>query len=323
MSGARAFINPASQSYASLKADLRLTAYEQAKFDVLNAHIVNRVVRGGELVIVGDPGTPSCTRQEAYLMGKAAIIHQDIELNGAGVDDFFIENFELLQSLLTHASLGVGAVGTGWSGHLEHIKKTLEDIERLHRNYLGGGTLKERDVFYARRAELFAELDRQLKFFLAHGAGLRRQASIKRMLEISTKSYLTQGEIARYAEKTSGVAKAVNVIKRGVYVGIGLEVTAAGLKLQKACTAGRDEICKEARYIEGFSLVGSLGGGTVGGVIGGATAARACVMLGVATRGLGKLACAIIGGSTAGSLLGEEGSERGALLGRRLYEAEL
>ena len=184
MSGARAFINPRPQSYASLKADLRLTAYEQTKFDVLNAHIVDRVVRGGELVIVGDPDTPSCTRQEAYLMGKAAIVHQDIELSGAGVDDFFIENFELLQSLLTHASLGVGAVGAGWSGHLEHIKKTLEDIERLHRTYLGGGTLKERDVFYAMRAELFAELDRQLKFFLAHGAGLRRQASIKRMLEI-------------------------------------------------------------------------------------------------------------------------------------------
>ncbi|MFK3909036.1 hypothetical protein ACQKO6_19890 [Pseudomonas monteilii] len=321
MSGARAFINPRPQSYASLKADLRLTAYEQTKFDVLNAHIVDRVVRGGELVIVGDPDTPSCTRQEAYLMGKAAIVHQDIELSGAGVDDFFIENFELLQSLLTHASLGVGAVGAGWSGHLEHIKKTLEDIERLHRTYLGGGTLKERDVFYAMRAELFAELDRQLKFFLAHGAGLRRQASIKRMLEISTKSYLTQGEIARYAEKTSGVAKAVNVIRRGVYVGIGLEVTAAGLKIQQACTVGRDEACREAKYVESASLTGSIAGGLAGGAAGGAAASYACVFLGLATRGLGKLACAVIGGSLGGEYIGQVGSEGGALVGRELYEA--
>jgi len=89
MSEARSFINPQAQSYESLQADTPMSANQRAKFDVLNAHIVNGVVVGGELVIVGAPSTPSCTSHEAFLMAKAAGIHHQLEVNGAGVDDFF------------------------------------------------------------------------------------------------------------------------------------------------------------------------------------------------------------------------------------------
>ena len=86
MSEARSFINLQAQSYESLKAGTPMSANQRAKFDVLNAHIVNSVVVGGELVIVGDPSTPSCTSHEAYLMAEAAGIHHQLEINGAGVD---------------------------------------------------------------------------------------------------------------------------------------------------------------------------------------------------------------------------------------------
>ncbi len=89
MSEARSFINPQAQSYESLKAGTPMSANQRAKFDVLNAHIANSVVFPGELVIVGDPSTPSCTSHEAFLMGKAVGIHHDIEINGGGVDGFF------------------------------------------------------------------------------------------------------------------------------------------------------------------------------------------------------------------------------------------
>ncbi|AMM03063.1 Uncharacterised protein [Pseudomonas putida] len=71
MSEARSFINSHTQSYDSLKADTPMTANQRGKFDVLNAHIVNSVVVGGELVIVGDPTTPSCTSHEEFLMSQA------------------------------------------------------------------------------------------------------------------------------------------------------------------------------------------------------------------------------------------------------------
>jgi len=129
MSDARSFINSQAQSYESLKADTPMSANQWAKFDVLNAHIVNSVVLPGELVIVGDSSTASCTSHEAFLMAKAAGIHHDIELGGGGVDGFFLENFELLQSLLSNSAIGAGVASDGWSRHLEEIKKTLREIE--------------------------------------------------------------------------------------------------------------------------------------------------------------------------------------------------
>ena len=142
MSEARSFINPQAQSYESLKASTPMSANQRAKFDVLNAHIANSVVFPGELVIVGDPSNPSCTSHEAFLMGKAAGIHLDIELNGGGIDGFFLENYDLLQSLLTRASIGAGAASDAWNKHLEAIKKTLEEIDQLHHSRCRGCRLR-------------------------------------------------------------------------------------------------------------------------------------------------------------------------------------
>lgn len=47
MSEARSFINARAQTYESLKAGISMSANQRAKFDVLNAHIVNSVVVGG------------------------------------------------------------------------------------------------------------------------------------------------------------------------------------------------------------------------------------------------------------------------------------
>lgn len=147
MSEARSFINSKAQNYATLKNGTPMNANQQAKFDVLNAHIVNTVVLAGELVIVGDPSTPSCTSHEAFLMGKAAGIHRDIVFNGGGVDGFMLDNFEMLQSLLAHASMGAGAASDGWARHLEAIKRTLEQIEQLHREHMSGGAFRAREAF--------------------------------------------------------------------------------------------------------------------------------------------------------------------------------
>ncbi|NWC81936.1 hypothetical protein HX798_16800 [Pseudomonas putida] len=57
MSEVLSFINPKAQNYATLKNGTPMNANQQAKFDVLNAHIFNSVVFAGELVIVGDPST--------------------------------------------------------------------------------------------------------------------------------------------------------------------------------------------------------------------------------------------------------------------------
>lgn len=214
MTEARAFINPKMQNYHRLKAGIGLSGHSAGKFDVLNAHIYNNVVRSGELVIVGDWSTPSCTSQEAYLMAKAAVAHMGLMRSGQGADEFFLDNFELLKSLLTHAATGAGVVSDSWSRHLKAIQDTLLEIEKLYQAHMNSGTLKARDQFYARRAALFLRLEEQLDKMAAFGASLRNKGSIKRTLGLSTKSYLHAGEIAGYADKVAGVSKAANLIKK-------------------------------------------------------------------------------------------------------------
>ena len=321
MSEARSFINPQAQSYESLKADTPMSANQRAKFDVLNAHIVNSVVVGGELVIVGDPSTPSCTSHEAYLMAEAAGIHHQLEINGAGVDDFFLDNYEMLKGLLSHTSMGAGVVSDGWSRYLDAIKRTLEEIEILHREYLKNGTLKARDEFYAKRMALFMKLEGQLNNMAAYGSGLKNKGSVKRALEISTKSYLHTGEIAGYAEKIAGVSKAASLIKKGTYIGLGLDVASTGLSIHHACTFGRSEDCRKAKYVEGVSLVGSTGGSIAGGSIGGFLGGTGCVLfLGVTTGGPGALACTVIGGAVGGAAGGSVVGDIGEMFGELLYE---
>ncbi|PVZ35144.1 hypothetical protein [Pseudomonas sp. CC120222-01a] len=321
MSEARAYLNLKLQNYHRLKSDLVLSGHALEKFDVLNSHIANTVVRSGELIIIGDPTTASCTRQEAWMMRQAAIVHMGLMRNGQGVDNFFLDNFETLKSLIAHVSMGAGVVSEGWSKHLKAIEATLMDIEKLHQQHLGSGTMAARDQFYAKRSALFRRLDEQLEKLAAYGSGLKNKGSIKRTLGISTKSYLHTGEIAGYANKVSGVATAANLIKKGTYVGIALDVAATGLEIHKACTLGREEECRKAQYVEISSLTFGIGGTTVGAIVGKRILGAACgVIFGVATRGAGGLACGIFGGTAGGMAGGKLGNEVGAEIGEVLYE---
>jgi len=320
MSEARSFINPKTQNYASLKANTPMSANQREKFDALNAHIANTVVVGGELVIVGDPGTPLCTSHEAFLMGKAMTIHRHLKINGVGADDFFLKNFEFLQSLIANSAIGVGMVSDGWNKYLDEIRKTLEEISELYRTHSVNGAIHARDDFYARRAALFSKLDDQLKGMGAFGSGLRRQGRIKRMLEISTKRYLHTGEISGYADKVAGVAKAANFIKKGTYIGIPLSVASTGLNIHQACTVGREEDCRKAKYVETSALVGSVGGSFAGGYVGGLAAGGLCVAFGFVSGGLVTLGCSVIGAAAGGKIVGDELGAQAGAFGELIYE---
>ncbi|OUM05062.1 SSU ribosomal protein S2p (SAe) [Pseudomonas syringae] len=320
MAEARSFINPRTQTFDSLKTNLALPKNSKAKFVALNSHISGGVVLPGEMVIVGDASTPSSTAQEAFLMAKAAQVHTALLVNGTGGDDFFLENFELLQRAISFTSIGIGAGSDAWSTHLKSIKESLQNIETLYQQHMGSGTMTQRDAFYVKRTELFMKLDKQLGNFLAYGSGLRKEGSIKRMLGLSTSSYMHTGEIAGYADKVSGVANAAKWIKRGTYIGTALEVGSTGLSIHKACAVGREEQCRKAKYVEGSALVGSLGGASLGGVLGGGAGTFTCALvLGVATGGPGALVCAVVGAAAGGYVLGEVGKARGEVIGEYIY----
>jgi len=140
------------------------------------------------------------------------------------------------------------------------------------------------------------------------------------MLGISTKRYMSTGEIAGYAQKVSGVAKAAKLIKRGVYIGVALDVASAGLDIRQACALGREDECTKAKYVNGGSLAGGLGGSAVGGSFGSMVGSAGCYFaLGIVTGGPAALTCVVIGGAVGGWVAGKQGQIGGEMIGEFLY----
>jgi hypothetical protein len=312
-----AFINDRMQTYTEIKNRLG----GNSKFDALNAHIRNIIVVPGQVVIVGDPSTQNFSPDEVELTSLARNVFGGLVHNGASSDGSAIKNFDVLQQMLDYGSIGIGAATGSWSKHLDGVKNTLEDIERLYKLSLARGTPIARQEFISQRRALFTKLEKQLEGVARWGSGLHDRGSIKKMLGISTKSYLHTGEIRGYAKRIGGVAKAANLLKKGTAVGIGLNVASTALEIKEACSVGRDEVCAEAKYVEGAKLAGGLAGGSYVGGIGAASGSALCVaVFGIPSLGLGALGCGIIGGALGAFGGGLAGEAVGEGFGSRLFE---
>ncbi|MCR4538490.1 hypothetical protein NUV89_08815 [Pseudomonas sp. 18.1.10] len=321
MQGPYAFINERPQPYPLLKLSLSLDPHTQTKFDTLNQHIRNTVVLPGHLVIIGDSRTASCTPEEAKLMRSAQHVKHALLAHSAA-DHFLIKNYDQLQAIMTHASLSIGSASGAWSRHLAQVEQTLKDIDVLHKQYLRKGSMAARDEFLLKRRALFTQLDGQLSGLARLGTGLKNEGSIKKMLGISSKSYWHHGEIRRYEETVTRVAKASQMLKKGTYIGIALDVGVTALEITEACSLGREEVCTKAKYVEGGKLVFGVAGAARIGYLGASTAVIACaVVFGIPTAGAGALACAIVGGTAGGLLGGAQGNKLGEHVGTYLYES--
>ncbi len=320
MQGAYAFINERPQPYPLLKLSLSLNAHSQTKFDMLNQHIRNVMVLPGQLVIIPDTRTASCTTEEAQLMRSAQNIKHALFAHSA-TDQFLIKNYDQLQAIMAHASLGIGSASSAWSKHLTQVEATLQEIEELHRQYLRNGTASARNDFLVKRRALFARLDTQLSGMARFGTGLKNEGSIKKMLGISTKSYWHHGEIRRYEDTVKRVAKASQILKKGTYIGLALDIGSTALEIAEACSRERERECTQVKYVEGGKLVGAVGGASVGGLAGMYVGIGACmIVFGIPTGGAGALACAIAGGAAGGLAAGKSGGSLGVNVGQFLYK---
>lgn len=314
------FINPRAQPYETLKNSLDLGPSAARKFDILNVHVRNIVVMPGELIIVGDSSTTSCSSEEAFLMNKAREVQIALLAHGGG-NGFIVDNYQMISTSLGYSALGIGTATGAWAKRLTDIQKTLTDIEVLYQQSLGKNSILSRNEFITRRRSMFGVLDRQLKGFAGLGSGLKNTSGIRNMLGLSTNSYLRHAEISGYAERIGKVAKAARFMKAGGYVGIGLELAASGVNIYQACAMGREEECKKAKYLEGGKLVAGVGGGIAIARLGSALAYSACAGLGVATGGVGMFACLLLGSAVGGYVGGLSGSYFGEVTGKILYSA--
>ncbi|MCF5121341.1 hypothetical protein GIW50_23385, partial [Pseudomonas syringae] len=244
---AQGYINDHTTDYESLKYRLMGRALSQqrsAHFDVLNRHLRPGLVGPGQLVIIPDPYSVACSFEEAWLMRHAEEVRRTLDRQAA-VGAAVIDNYDLLQSLLTYGSIGIGSATSAWARHLDEVAQTLEDVERLHQRLKAGGL--DRQAFIQQRQVLFRRLDLQLQGAARFGTGLQGNESLKKVLGISTRSYLHKGEIAGYAKRMREIAQVSKWLGKGTYVGLALDVGVTGLEIKEACVTGREAQCRRAK----------------------------------------------------------------------------
>jgi hypothetical protein len=261
---ARGYINDKPISYSSLKTWLMghgVSRQHSDHFDVLNHHLRGGWVTPGRMVIVPDTESVSCSWNESWWVRYAEEIDRNLELDAAAAQTM-IDDYDLLQSLLTYGSIGIGSATSAWSRHLDEVVNTLEEIERLHQRLNAGGL--DRQAFIRQRQVLLALLGTQLRGAARFGTGLRGNQSLKKVLGISTKSYLNKGEIAGYAQRLKAISQTSKWLGKGTYIGLALDVGAAGLEIKEACVVGREAQCRRAKYVESGRLAGGVEGGGLG-----------------------------------------------------------
>lgn len=317
---AQAYINQHTTDLPSLKSRLLTGSSRQLgdQFDALNLHLRNGLVIPGQMVIIPDDYGVACTADDAWLMRHALEIRRGLEQDAAA-GAAVINNYDLLQSWLGYGSLGVGSTTSAWARHLGEVKTTLEHVEWLYQQFKDGKL--DRNAFIQQRQALFQRLDTQLQGAARLGTSLRTHKSLKKILGISTKSYLHKSEVVGYTQRIRSIAETSRFLGKGTYVGLALDVGAAGLAIKKACMEGREGMCERAKYVETGRLVGGVIAAAGAGEISARGADRLCVVLKIATRGLGKLGCGIIGGAAGGFAGGIIGGSIGASYGDVLYKA--
>jgi hypothetical protein len=309
------FINDQVQHYPTIKAQVG----GGAKFDQLNRHLYNTLVMPGQLMVVGDESTSRVLPEEAEMMRLAYGTHQSLFQHQADKD--IVENYDLLQKMLGYSSLGIGASTGSWEKHLKGVEGTLKDIEQLYQLALKRGTPIARQEFINQRRVHFAKLATQLKGIAHWGTGMRNNGSIKKMLGVSTKSYLHNQELRGYSQRLEHIAKASKLLRAGTPIGIALNAWSTHLEIKEACSTGREEMCRKAKYVEGTKLVLGVGGGIGGSVIGSAAFVPLClIVFGVTTAGVGAIGCGIAAAAIGGYAGGMAGEIYGESVGEVIYE---
>lgn len=320
---AQSFINERATDYQSLKNRVMggaLSRQRSAHFDVLNRHLRPGLVAPGQLVIIPENQSLNCSVEEAWLMRHAEQVSRHLERRAAA-GTAVIDNYDLLQSFMAKGSIGIGSATSAWARHLDEVAQTLEDIERLHQRLKDGAL--DRAAFIQQRQALFRRLEVQLQGAARLGTGLQGNESLKKVLGLSTKSYLHKGEIAGYAKRMREIAQMSKWLGKGTYVGLALDVGVAGLEIKEACVEGREAQCRRAKYVETGRLAGGVSGAAFLGRLGAGAARRACTMfLGIRMKGKGELACGIIGGSAGGYVGGDRAGSAGAFLGGEIMEVD-
>lgn len=305
------------------------------KFSDLNPEL-DSYIKAGTMIVLSDLPSTICTPEETKLMSTAREVKAALEPLTPEEADFMYRYRAEIELIVSGSSTWMGVSSAMVEQHLDEIRKTLLEIERLHQDtYRKHGKLRSPE-FHSARNRLLDQLDAQ---FLK-SARLRNLTSfgnynkLKTSLGISSRSLVHHwgkaggpGQIPGYATHVNSISSAAKYMKAGGYVGIFLGGVAGGLRIMDVCNAAPDSSeCKRIKFTEGGKFTGSVVGGIAGGAGGGFLAGKVCFGIGAVTGGSGGVVCGVIVvvGTGIGAWLGGVGvGNAGESVGEAIYETTL
>jgi len=329
---------PAESGFHIVQTPMTLEALERSLYEItpsdvlrrefrsLNRHLGERV-KPGQMVIFSDSRNYMCRREEAQMMAAADKVNEALKDLTDEEASFMVEHHEVIEPFLGVSSGALGVASFMVGHHMETLKNTLKELERLHmEQYRQYGHLKSPD-FFAKRKRLMTKLDAGLGPLVRKTTGIPDHPKLKRALGLSTRRIVhnwnkagAPTQLPGYATHIEGVARASKYIKAGGYVAIGLGAGSAAMKIHEACRTGREEECRQAKYVEGSKLSGNVAGGMIASRLAPIFAQMTCAAIGVGTVGTGGLACMLVMSGMLAAQMGDSGGQAGEFIGEKLYE---
>jgi hypothetical protein len=154
---------PAESGFHIVQTPMTLEALERSLFEItpsdvlrrefrsLNRHLGERV-KPGQMVIFSDSRNYMCGREEAQMMAAAEKVNEALKDLTDEEASFMVEHHEVIEPFLGVSSGALGVASFMVGQHMETLKNTLKELERLHmEQYRQHGHLKSPDFFGSSR----------------------------------------------------------------------------------------------------------------------------------------------------------------------------
>lgn len=264
----------------------------------------------GQMLILGAPGSNNSVQLKQLQLAKKKVNGALADLN-SGEANFFNQHFSTIAAVTNFMDKSLGVVADAGEKYFSEIEKKLKSIELAYQNqYRAQGTLISQQ-FFVERQRLFSELDSLLNKLSRLTLKMKPYNELKHALGLSSRSIVHEwstagvASIRGYSTYIDNASKAARFLKAGGWLAIGFAGANTTNEVYNACTVGREQSCSKVAVKKYSSFGASLGGGIYGGKYGAMAGAGVCVALGVATGGVGLLACSIVGAAAGGYVGGE------------------
>ncbi|QLY65629.1 hypothetical protein [Enterobacter asburiae] len=264
----------------------------------------------GQMLILGAPGSNNSVQLKQLQLAKKKVNGALADLN-SGEANFFNQHFSTIAAVTNFMDKSLGVVADAGEKYFSEIEKKLKSIELAYQNqYRAQGTLISQQ-FFVERQRLFSELDGLLNKLSRLTLKMKPYDELKHALGLSSRSIVHEwstagvASIRGYSTYIDNASKAARFLKAGGWLAIGFAGANTTNEVYNACTVGREQSCSKVAVKKYSSFGASLAGGIYGGKYGAMAGAGVCVALGVATGGVGLLACSIVGAAAGGYVGGE------------------